>query len=230
MPRHAPIMTLADFKSTIVSHAIANDFEEDYGPMDHANPSYDSIFYNYGETMPKVESDWSKIDFSAENLQDVEFHITDDGVPFALMIVGGDWETPLAAVVYFDGKRFRGYIPKDGNTYNHSIKTAYGNDDKSDKKELLKRYGKVDEEFLYDLDPDTKKVLADINKRIVARGYCTAVDYGDSPASKLATHRKTIEPDLTKMAIIPKDLIYFEVHLAAGASYFRFNLRAGGAY
>ena len=43
---------------------------------------------------------------------------------------GGDWEFPLVFVLYIGQKgELRGYIPKDGNVYNHKEKAAYGNND-----------------------------------------------------------------------------------------------------
>jgi len=39
---------------------------------------------------------------------------------------GGDWEEPVAFVIYWDGKDFRGYVPTDGNSFDIASKAAIG--------------------------------------------------------------------------------------------------------
>ena len=40
---------------------------------------------------------------------------------------GGDWEIPVLFFIYWDGKKFRGYIPTKGNTFNRKEKRSLGN-------------------------------------------------------------------------------------------------------
>ena len=48
------------------------------------------------------------------------------------MVAGGDWESPVFFIVYFDGDRLRVYIPTLGNPWNTNTKRAYGNDKEAD--------------------------------------------------------------------------------------------------
>jgi hypothetical protein len=79
------------------------------------------------------------------------FHTLENGFTFCGVSAGGDWEDPVFFVVYWDGKDLRAYIPKLGNLWNQKLKTAYGNNEESDKidqekrKDLLKdQYEHVD--------------------------------------------------------------------------------------
>lgn len=54
----------------------------------------------------------------------------DSTFPILWCAGGGDWELPLVFVLYIDQNgELRGYIPDDGNVYNHVEKAAYGNND-----------------------------------------------------------------------------------------------------
>lgn len=73
---------------------------------------------------------------------------------------GGDWEFPLVFVLYIGQKgELRGYIPKDGNVYNHKEKAAYGNNDSDPS-----WYDDPDDP-LFQFDAD--KLRADVAHRIV---------------------------------------------------------------
>jgi hypothetical protein len=50
--------------------------------------------------------------------------------PVLWVAAGGDWELPLVFILFIgeDGK-LHGYVPEDGNAYNHEKKAAYGNND-----------------------------------------------------------------------------------------------------
>ena len=54
----------------------------------------------------------------------------DSTFPILWCAGGGDWELPLVFVLYIDQNgELRGYIPDDGNAYNHEENSAYGNND-----------------------------------------------------------------------------------------------------
>ena len=108
MPRYAPAMSQSDLRQIIIDKAIADDFVEDYGEIDRANPEMWRIVHMLlEESLPEVEKDWSKIDFSTENLDVTGELSTPDGVPYIRLRTGGDWESPLVAIIYFDGKKLR---------------------------------------------------------------------------------------------------------------------------
>ena len=121
----------------------------------------------------KIRDDWSKINFDLENLmtapRDLPDHpligvqTLDNGFTFVGCHCGGDWELPVFAIVYWDGKTFRGYVPEDGNTFNPKTRTAYGSeDDDEDRDEDL-----IENPDSIKLDKD--KIIMDIKQRIVAK-------------------------------------------------------------
>lgn len=94
---------------------------------------------------PQVEADLRKVEFDMENVayESREFSIgsddkimgyqtLDNGFTFRGYAAGGDWECPVFFIIYWDGKKLRGYIPEDGNTYHKKSKKAYGNGQTAD--------------------------------------------------------------------------------------------------
>lgn len=88
--------------------------------------------------------DISKVSFDCENFsitnfpcdryngEDEGFYTIND-LTFALYMAGGDWEIPVFFIAYLDpNNRVRGYIPKDGNTWNLQRKAASTEEDKDD--------------------------------------------------------------------------------------------------
>ena len=96
-----------------------------------------------------VEDDLSRVRFDLENLErfgtedsythfpglsDMEGYemLGEGGSAFPVLwcAAGGDWEMPLVFIIYVgeDGK-LHGYVPDDGNAYNHDKNAAYGNHD-----------------------------------------------------------------------------------------------------
>ena len=84
--------------------------------------------------LPQVKKDLEKVDFDFEN-EDCNngcnyikgFRVAPNGLPYWGDDAGGDWEVPVFFIIYWDGKKLRGYIPTEGNTWNTDTKTAYGN-------------------------------------------------------------------------------------------------------
>lgn len=74
---------------------------------------------------------------------------------FLVFKAGGDWETPVYMILYWDGREIRGYIPEEGNTFKASTRMAYGNDDDDD-----------DDDENWPYKPDNTKFYADIVNRI----------------------------------------------------------------
>lgn len=155
MPRFAPVMSVDDFKSTLVSTALKNDFETEYNKLDLNDPHcYEDICMFLYNQLPEIAKDWSKIQFDCENMMLEGFESTPLGIPYVRLLCGGDWESPVHAIIYFDGKNFRGYVPTKGNTFNPKTKVAYGNE--------------MDDED-YDPQVDYAALNADIAARIQPR-------------------------------------------------------------
>lgn len=230
MPRYAPVMPQADLRQMLIDKAVENDFIEEYGPIDPANPPITTIvdMLLSEDLAVDVWNDWSKINFSTENLDVVAEKTTRDGVPYLLIRAGGDWETPLSCILYFDGRKLRGYVPKDGNSYNHAAKAAFGNND-SDNDACVKQFGVgggTDEEYR-DVDPDAALVEQDIEKRIEAKGTHAYVQ-GQviSKAKSKAQRQAEIEKGQDLTGPITPDMVYAVISLAAGGAYAHFELRS----
>jgi hypothetical protein len=56
------------------------------------------------------------------------FHTLPSGLTFFGYLAGGDWENPVFMIIYYDGKKLRGYTPSHGNAVNLDCKCAFGND------------------------------------------------------------------------------------------------------
>lgn len=131
----------------------------------------------------QVEKDL-KVEFDCENLEaspDEAFSGAEricgirtlpNGLTYFGITAGGDWETPLFFIIYWDGKKLRGYVPTDGNPWNVINKIAYGNDEdqihqaRKDVADIAKRFpGKHKD----DIDVDCNQIISDITARILPR-------------------------------------------------------------
>jgi hypothetical protein len=232
MPRYAPTMSVADLQSRLMNLAIENDYEEDYGPIDTVNPDYNRIIYTmkFKEILPKVIDDWNKINFDLENIDLAEFASTQDGVPYARLYCGGDWELPISTIVYYDGKTFRGYIPKNGNPYNHATNSAFGNDEDADEKAALKQFGSSVLDYAddgYAIKQDIGAIKTDIESRIKARGSATSDSTPVKSKAKIrAEEQVVIEAQLDLTGNFTPDMLYADISKAADGAYVEFKLKA----
>lgn len=96
-----------------------------------------------------------------------------NGMTYWGLCAGGDWEFPVFFIVYWDGKRLRGYSPTDGNPWNLSTKEAYGNNDKEDLQDAKRRWPELfaDAESVEvaDFEFNPELISADIQARILPR-------------------------------------------------------------
>lgn len=234
MPRYAPKISKADFLATVKSYGVSNEWDEEWD-TDNDDDRTADIFIANGLVeglFTDALKDLEKIDFDWENCDVEQYLELQSGVTVALLYAGGDWEVPLYFAFYYDGKKFRAYMPSDSNVYNRTTKQAYGNDD-SDDADALKHYGVED---CHTIDTDMSKVIAEIEKRIEARGSIGAVDFEDTAEGKVrkaareaaAAHRKHLletEPDFKSMTSIDPSLLRAVVMPAAGGAYFELKVR-----
>lgn len=108
--------------------------------------------YNIKNITETVHKDLNKVQFDTENVSYSEawcwnkkdslvgYHTLDNKLTFLGVVSGGDWEIPIFLIVYFSGKELRGYIPKNGNTWNTINNSAFGNDEKKDLEFLSKKF------------------------------------------------------------------------------------------
>ncbi len=235
MPRYAPKISKADFLATVKSYGVAREWDQEWETEDN-NSAADTFIPNglIEGLFTDALKDLEKIDFNWENCEVEQYIELKSGVTVALVYAGGDWESPLYFAFYYDGKKFRAYMPSDSNVYNRTTKQAYGNaEEDEDNADALKHYGVND---YYSLEADMTKVIAEIENRIVARGAIGAVDFENTAEAKArkesreaaAAKRKHLletEPDLKSMESIDPSLLRAVVMPAAGGAYFNLKLR-----
>jgi hypothetical protein len=96
----------------------------------------------YGAPNPTMENDFKQVVFDFENVLATKedgphiegftgLHEHPSGMVFYGAQAGGDWEHPVAFILYFDGEQYRAYIPRQGNTFNSKSMTAWGSEDQS---------------------------------------------------------------------------------------------------
>lgn len=160
----------------------SKDLEDKIKAIDMENCSLNHL-------TPVVADDLSKVSFDTENITNIDgtysfgpdelvgFHVLPNGMPYLGVSAGGDWEIPVFFIIYWDGKKLRGYIPEKGNLWNTTTKTAYGNDEVADLKNCCKRWP---QHFNMDMEPydategldhyDRYELENDIMERIVEKG------------------------------------------------------------
>lgn len=92
---------------------------------------------DYRFLTPKIEKDLRKVNFSTENIDGnpwggiydriMDYNVI-PGTELAVLGIsaGGDWQFPVWFCLYYSGTDLRGYVPKNGNAWNHKAKCALG--------------------------------------------------------------------------------------------------------
>jgi hypothetical protein len=75
---------------------------------------------------PAVEKDLNKVHFDTENVDQDGYKTLPNGLTYLGVYSYGDWERAVFYIIYFDGKKLRGYIPKKGNLWNTDTNRSYG--------------------------------------------------------------------------------------------------------
>lgn len=109
---------------------------------------------NRPKELNTLMDDISKVKYDTENIGAVGKIESTNGLTYLKCYAGGDWEDPILFFMYWDGNKFRGYIPTYGNAYNRKYKIAFGNNEEQDV------------EFLKTQNLDTDENLASIIGRI----------------------------------------------------------------
>lgn len=212
MSRYAPKMSVDTLLNIIADHAIKHNYEEDMEKtIDRHSIDVERLVWHLTETssMKKVLGDWSKVDFDLENCYIEKTNIMSSGIPYIVFRCGGDWQEPVYAIIYFDGMNLRGYVPKDGNTYDVKNKKAY------------------DADVAY--TPDFSKMFTDIENRIKVKGeYKYQQKVIISNAKIKEVNQKSKEVNLPKTGDLTNEHVVAEINLAAGCSYFTFKSKESG--
>jgi len=128
---------------------------------------------------PTVEKDLKKVHFDTENINKTGYVTLPNGFSYLGVMAGGDWEQFVFFIIYHDGKKLRGYVPKKGNLWNTDTNRSYGcepldkcdendsmraGDDKNAVKRGLISVGEQVEHS--SISHDLAKMEADIQERI----------------------------------------------------------------
>lgn len=139
--RKAPLITRKEFLRNIKKYCAEDRkiYEDALGidPSD-INPENKDVLYRFAERIYYTRESDRSVMFDAENIDagTGEFgyeicgiRILKNGLPILGVTAGGDWELPLFFCIYWDGKKFRLYVPRYGNTFNIVAKAAFGSDE-----------------------------------------------------------------------------------------------------
>lgn len=108
-----------------------------------------------------------KVGFDYENFEIVGYKTLANGLTYLECYAGGDWEHPVTFIIYWDGKKLRGYVPMEGNPWNTDTKQAYGNDEEADLKNARKRWPDCPDDLDGWFDTDAVEIQKDIHTRIL---------------------------------------------------------------
>lgn len=114
-------------------------------------------------------NDISKIDYDTENIGVIGKIESVNGLTYLKCYAGGDWENPILFFMYWDGSKFRGYIPTYGNAYNRKYKRAFGNNDEEDVEFLKTQNIDTDEELttiIGSISYDVNACMKDFKARV----------------------------------------------------------------
>lgn len=126
---------------------------------------------NFQVMLDKLSND-IKVQFDLENINSsstklIGCHTLPNGLTFLGCSAGGDWEHPVFFIVYWDGKKIRGYVPTEGNPWNTTTKEAYGNNEDADEKNAQKRWPDDPYDGDFSIYQNDAKIKQDIMARIL---------------------------------------------------------------
>jgi hypothetical protein len=188
MARYFVRISKEDFEKKLVAAAAnecTSDTVETLDALYEHEDFYDSAFRNIVTDDMKVEFDCENMMYKPEDVGDdnmkgmVGLQRLPNGMDFFGVCAGGDWEAPVFFILYWDGKKIRGYIPTEGNTFNKKTKQAYGN-------------GEDDAGYGPDFDPAA--LMTDITARITAKPVRQPYS-GPPKAVTDLTHKNKFTPD-----------------------------------
>ena len=98
--------------------------------------------------LSELHKDIQKVKFDFENCDAIGNEVREtNGICYIMARAGGDWECPVLFFVYWDGSKFRGYVPIYGNAVNRKTNAAFQGSGCDEDKEFLKTQNIPDEEL-----------------------------------------------------------------------------------
>lgn len=205
--RHAVKMSVEDFKDEMIHayHEYAMEQDKKYKYDLRPTPTPDNFVYSlcYNNKLNKkskyasalYDDIWGgKYKFDSENVDAYGgIKMSKKGFPYIQCAAGGDWECPVCFFVYFDGNKFRGYVPLKGNAINRNEKHAFsGGGNEPDAKFVQKELGIDYEEADHmcgDIDYNVDACLEDFLARVEVKGTYKKRDY-TKDEEKFKAYRK----------------------------------------
>ena len=193
--RSAVKMSVEDFKQEMIHayHQYSMEQDEKYKTSLQLTPSPGNFVYTlcYGRKTNKkskyasalYDDIWDgKYKFDTENVDAIGgIKMSKKGFPYIQCDAGGDWECPVCFFVYFDGHKFRGYVPLKGNALNRNEKHAFsGGGNEPDAKFVQKELGIGYEEADHmcgDIDYNVDACLEDFLSRVDVKGTYKKRDF-----------------------------------------------------
>jgi hypothetical protein len=151
-----------------------NYVETLYEYFENSTPLYSDGFEQFFDDL-NVNFDFENHHCNAPGSKILGFHTLDNGFTFLGIEAAGDWEIAVTCIMYWDGNDFRGYVPKDGNSWNYLNNKAFWNDAELDGKyleqyqpqiaqEIQERDGQQKPPFIFYNLVDEDKMLEEIKK------------------------------------------------------------------
>lgn len=94
--------------------------------LHHWAVNKDNKFNVDGENVIVPDDEYDNDEFEDIGESLLGFHTLQNGLTFFGYMAGGDWESPVFMIIYYDGKKLRGYTPSYGNAVHLDCKCAFG--------------------------------------------------------------------------------------------------------
>lgn len=118
--------------------------------------------------LKELHNDLQKVNFDFENCDAIGNEVKEtNGISYVMADAGGDWECPVLFFVYWDGSKFRGYVPIYGNAVNRKNNSAFAQSDED--KEFLKTQNIPENEIekaITNISYDKEACLKDFKSRV----------------------------------------------------------------
>lgn len=118
--------------------------------------------------LKELHDDLKKVKFDFENCDAIGKDVRNtNGISYVMANAGGDWECPVLFFMYWDGSKFRGYIPIYGNAVNRKTNSAFSQSDED--REFLRTQNIPEEELekaIGNVYYDEKACIKDFKSRV----------------------------------------------------------------
>lgn len=159
--RNAVKMSMSDFQDKLadLGAQIGTDADDEYNFIQE-------VCY----CVPSIKKDM-KVAINMENLES-SYRMTSHGVPYLLVEATSDYSAWIVFMIYWDGTKFRAYIPTYGNPWNTKTKEPLGENPQEDFMFIVNQIGEkkvkkiIGDAYDDDDDVDGEDLLYDLIQNI----------------------------------------------------------------